>query len=183
MKNASRLLILMLVFYSSGLGISSAHQAGPITKVTVASGAACEPTCDRAITTSTDFIDVPGASADITVERNSILIARFASDTFCSAKFTIEGMLVPGFCSVVILVSGPGGNFVEMEPVTSGFENFQMDNGTGAQAIERSFGPISPGKYTVKVQFRIFVSPDTAQPGNTFALTAWHLTVEGATAG
>ena len=57
-----------------------------------------------------------------------------------------------------------------------------MDQGSGAQAIERSFGPVSPGTYTVKVQFRIFVSPPTAQPNNSVSLTAWHLTVEAATA-
>jgi hypothetical protein len=71
-----------------------------------------------------------------------------------------------------------------MDPITSGFEEFQMDQGTGAQAVERSLdepGGIPPGTYTVKVQFRIFVSPPTADPNNIFTLTAWHLTAEAAT--
>jgi hypothetical protein len=65
-----------------------------------------------------------------------------------------------------------------MEPATSIFEEFQVDQGSGAHAIERSSGPISPGVYTVKVQFSI---PFGIDPGATFELTAWQLTVEGAT--
>lgn len=64
-----------------------------------------------------------------------------------------------------------------MEPVMSGFEIFQVHQGEGAHAIERSFGPVSPGTYTVKVQFSI---PFGIEPGATFNLTGWHLTVEGA---
>jgi hypothetical protein len=181
----TRMLPVVLAFYCLGLGASSGQtsiEAGPIARVTAVQGGACEPACERAITTSTDFVDVPGASAEITVERKSLLIARFASDSSCAAAYTLLGVLTSGFCQVLVLASvGPGGDFVEMEPVTSGFEVFQMDRGSGAQAVERSSGPISPGTYTVKVQFRIFVSPPTADPDNVFTLTAWHLTVEAAT--
>jgi len=149
-------------------------QAGPITKVTVLSGAACQPTCNRAITTSADFVDVPGASVPITVSNRSILISRFSSDSFCAAAFTIGNTVTPGFCSVAILAStGPGGSFVEMNPQTAGFEEFQVNQGSGAHAIERSTGPVPPGTYTVKVQYRIFVSPASALPSNSFQLTAW----------
>ena len=156
-------------------------EAGPITKVTVLPGAACQPTCNRAITNSTNFVDVPGASVPITVGNRSIIISRFSSDSFCAAAYTIGNTVTPGFCSVIILAStGPGNSFVEMNPQTSGFEEFQGNQGRGAHAIERSAGPVPPGTYTVKVQFRIFVSPPSALPTNTFNLTAWHLTAEAA---
>jgi hypothetical protein len=67
-----------------------------------------------------------------------------------------------------------------MNPQTSGFEEFQVNQGSGAHAIERSAGPVPPGTYTVKVQYRIFVSPASALPSNTFQLTAWHLIAEAA---
>jgi hypothetical protein len=176
------ILLVALAFYGLGLETSLAHtsiEAGPITRVTVVQGAACEPTCDRATTSSRDFVDVPEASAEITVDKTSVLVARFASDSFCSAQFTLVGMVQPSYCSLRLLASvGPGGDFVEMEPVMLIFEEFQVDQGTGAHAIERSFGPISPGTYMVKAQFSI---PFGIDPGATFSLTGWHLTVEGAT--
>jgi hypothetical protein len=181
MKRA-RLFLSFLAVYGLGLGAAGAGPIthGPITSVTVVPGASCEPTCSRAITDSRAFVDVPGASAEITVKKKSVLIARFASDSFCVAQFRVSPNepLSPGWCSVRILASvGPGGNFVEMDPVMSRFEVFQVHEGEGAHAIERSFEPVSPGTYTVKVQFSI---PFGIEPGATFALTGWHLTVEGA---
>ena len=83
--NPTKLLPAILLLYCLGLGVSLAQEAGPITAVTVVQGAACQPFCARAITTSTDFTDVPGASAQITVASRSLLIARFASDSSCIA--------------------------------------------------------------------------------------------------
>lgn len=125
--------------------------------------------------------DVPGALAKIRVHKKSIVIARFASDSFCLAQFRVlpTEPLQPAYCSVRILAStGPGGDFVELEPSTSIFQEFQVHEGSGAHAIERSSDPLSPGTYTVKVQFSI---PFGIEPGATFALTGWHLTVEAAT--
>lgn len=168
--------------------------AGPITSVTVVSGASCQPFCERAIIeceaggnpctepdqTPRPFEDVPGASAQIKVKEKSLLIARFASDASCVAQFRLspDEPPLPAWCSVRILASvGPGGDFVEMEPVMQRFEIFQVHQGTATHAIERSFGPVSPGTYTVKVQYSI---PFGIEPGSIFTLTGWHLTVEGA---
>jgi hypothetical protein len=123
------------------------------------------------------FEDVPGASATLTVpiSTRALAIARFATDSNCTNTHSVVG---PLYCSVRIMISaGPGGNFVEMEPApASHFEVFQTHGNSGAQAIERSCGPLRPGRYTVKVQYGLPFVGNVGTP--SFGLRFWHLTVE-----
>jgi hypothetical protein len=112
----------------------------------------------------------------IRVTKKSLLTARFASDSFCRSQYRIGTELQSGYCSVRILVL-VNGSFVEMAPFPTGhFQVFQVHDGSGSHAIERSY-VVRPGAYTVKVQFS---NPFGIEPGATFDLRFWHLTVEAA---
>jgi hypothetical protein len=169
-----RLFLIGLAIYGLGLGAADAQtrvQTGPITRIAVARGPSCTPFCRPARTTSEIFEDVQNAFVQIRVETASVLIARFASDASCVAQV--------GWCSVRILASsGPEGQFVELVPTLGFFEIFEVNDGSGARAIERSSFEVPPGLYTVKVQFSI----PFRQMGDEFILDGWHLTVEAATA-
>jgi hypothetical protein len=177
------LLVLGLLIWAlpTGVDVAAAQtvvHTGPITQMVLVRGPSCDPFCSPATTDSKEFVDVPNAFAQIRVEKTSVLIARFVSDSLCSAQLTIGGVLEPSYCSVRILVSEePKDDFVEMVPSTQHFQIFQVHDGSGAHAIERSSFELSPGLYTVKVQFSI---PFGIEPDAQFVLNGWHLTVEAA---
>jgi hypothetical protein len=124
------------------------------------------------------------------INKPTLFMARFFADASCSTQFraTSGGPPVDGYCSVKILVAPEGGEFVEMDPTTAAFEEFQVNGGTAANAIERSFIAEKRGLYTVKVQFSMPFGFDPNDPAeapfsvnfSTFTLTAWHLTLDGA---
>jgi hypothetical protein len=123
-------------------------------------------------TRSTSFMDLPGASTQITVPsgKRALILARFSSVSGC-----VRHGRFGGGCLVRILIGG-----VQGEP---GVERAEFDSaGFGedlreSHAIERSRmdeGGLPAGTYEVKVQWRAennFVE---------FLLYNWHLTVERA---
>ncbi|MGH2450816.1 MAG: hypothetical protein ACRDGE_06035 [Candidatus Limnocylindria bacterium] len=125
------------------------------------------------------FEDVAGAAVRFKVVGRRLVIARFTTDSSCTNRHSLTG---PLYCSVRIMISaGPGGTFVEMAPQpASHFEVFTTDGDSGSHAMERSFGPVRPGNYTVKVQFGLPFLGNIGQP--SFSLRFSHLTVERARA-
>lgn len=125
------------------------------------------------------FEDVPGASTTFTVRPNMrrLVLARFTTDASCTNTDSFVG---PLYCSARILISaGPGGTFVEMEPQPAGhFEVFVAHGESGARAMDRSYGPVGPGTYTVKVQYGLPFIGSVGTPALHFSFS--HLTVERA---
>jgi hypothetical protein len=124
---------------------------------------------DQFQTSSTTFVDLPGASATVTVPsgQSSLVIASFTAET----EYALTGGT--GYCTVRILVGGIEGN-----PAAGNDFWFDAFGSTGTtdrsegHAMTRSRGPLGPGTYPVQVQVAV-----TA--GNTsFILDDWHLTVQ-----
>lgn len=150
------------VAYSAGTLTTA--QGNTLTQVKVVRDA------NPAETTSTSFVDVPGATVTMTVPAGTkaLILARF------SASSTCVGPITPAGCFVRVLVNGT-------EALPSGvnlstFDTETVSNGISApfqaHMIERSRGGLTGGTYVVKVQYAV---PNT---GATLALVNWNLTVE-----
>lgn len=118
-------------------------------------------------TTSTTAVDLPGAATSVTVPpgQNSRIIATFTAESAC---FGAEVN-----CITTILIGSAEG-----DPAVAGDfawdTNREGDTPTTfageAHAMTRSRGPLGPGTYDVRVQYR-------AQTGATAQLDDWNLTV------
>lgn len=117
-------------------------------------------------TTSGTFSNVPGARMKITVPSGApgLVIVRFTGQAGC------ESGIATAFCSLRIFVGGK-----QAQPKTKGaafiFVGATSDGQFGSYATERSRGGLSPGTYTVRVQWR-------TTSGADFSLENWHLTAE-----
>jgi hypothetical protein len=148
----------------------STRTGGPITAVKVVRGTGVVETSSRT------YVDIPGASTAITVpgDRRGLVLARFSSSSEC-------GSLNPDDdgCFLRILVGGVDASphSRTLAPEAGPFDTaFCCPNSSNADsweshAIERSRGPLLPGAYRVKVQWR-------ATAESTFKLWGWHLAVE-----
>ena len=145
-------------------GTLTTAQGNTLTQVKVVRDA------NPAETTSTSFVDVPGATVTITVPAGTkaLILARF------SASSTCPGPVADASCFVRILINNveafPAGvniSTFDKETVTNGITSPQQ-----AHMIERSRGGLTGGTYVVQVQYMV---PNT---GATLALVNWNLTVE-----
>jgi hypothetical protein len=118
---------------------------------------------DLASTTSTAWVDIPGATTEVFVPPASgaSLVATFSADANCSAP--TSGV----FCSVRILVNG-----AEMSPAVGNDNSFASTNsGWNGHSLSRG-GILLTGLFTVKVQYR--VGSGTA----TFSVDNWLLSAD-----
>jgi hypothetical protein len=144
---------------------TSTRTGGPITAVKVVRGAP-EMMIE---TNSRTFVDIPGASTTITVPEGGrgLVLARFSASSQCGSHNPDDDG-----CFVRILVGG-----VEASPQAGPFDTaFCCPNNSNADAweshaIESSRGPLPPGAYRVKAQWK-------ATAESTFSLWSWHLAVE-----
>lgn len=100
------------------------------------------------VTSSTAFVDVPGASATITVPagHTATVIAQFSAESTCS------GGQAGAWCSVVLLIGA-----TEMDPAEGSSSAFDSSDDGGNNSFEhnalvRSKTNVSPGTYTVKAR-------------------------------
>jgi hypothetical protein len=143
---------------------TSTRTGGPITAVKVIRAAA-----GMIETSSRTYVDLPGASTTITVPEGhrGLVLARFSSSSQCGSHNPDDDG-----CFVRILVGG-----VEASPQVGPFDTaFCCPNNSNADAweshaIESSRGPLPPGVYRVKAQWK-------ATAESTFSLWGWHLAVE-----
>jgi hypothetical protein len=145
-------------------GTLTTAQGNSLTQVKVVRDA------NPAETTSTTFVDVPGATVTLTVPAGTkaLILARF------SASSTCPGTIADASCFVRILIndteafpSGVNISTFDKETITNGVFSPQQ-----AHMIERSRGGLTGGTYVVKVQYSV---PNV---GATLALVNWNLTVE-----
>ncbi len=120
------------------------------------------------VTTSTDWTDLAGATATISIPANwgsGLIMARFSA---------MAGMTNGGFGTVRILIGGIEGN--PAGGATYQFAAADFLNEVDAHSMDRSL-VLAPGTYTVQVQFA------DGPPTNTeFDISDWSLTVETARA-
>lgn len=119
-------------------------------------------------TGSAAFVDVPGATTTITIPsgQRRMIDARFTAESQCSSS---------GWCSVRIVVIGPGGGLTELNPQAG--TDFAFDSGSGSDnweghAIERTSPYLPAGTYRVKVQ------AGTVAGASFVRLDDWTLAVE-----
>jgi hypothetical protein len=134
---------------------------GSITAVKVVRGA------DATTTTSTSYVNLPGASTTIHVPsgQHALILARFSAESRCS------GGSAGQYCTVKILIGGSSG-----KPATGSDFAFDSDSGAGndwweSHSMDRS-RVLGPGTWTVRVQYAVTVAT------TTFRLDDWSLTVE-----
>jgi hypothetical protein len=120
-------------------------------------------------TSTKTFQTIPGASTQITVPagEHALLIARFTTQQDC----TVGDGSPTGNCMAKLLA-----NTSEMKPASGGqiIDSVSSGAAAGVKAgvLDRSFGPVGPGTYTIKVQVRVTSSKMILE------VTDWHLTVE-----
>ena len=119
-------------------------------------------------TLSKEWRNVPGSKIEVEVPRGqfSILLARFSGTSDCPVDF--GGV---ANCHVRLMV---GGKQMHPRGVTI-FDSTNAQSGDDLQeahTIERSIGPLKPGTYVLRAQWR---TTDEAHP---FVLRGWHLTLE-----
>ena len=140
------------------------------TKVVVDTTATLETT------SSTSFVDVPGAVTSLTVPagHTAMILARFSAESACYGADQQN-------CGVRILIGG-----TEASPAVVGdfaFDTNRAGDNPGtmltgeAHSMERYRPDLTPGTYEVKVQFL------SVSPNNTTQLDDWILTVERITTG
>lgn len=174
--NAARMRTRVIAVVAIGLGLvlggsTAALSSGTLTSASSTSLTAVHVVRDAnpAQTTSTSFVDVPGATTTFTVPAGTraLLIARFSASSTCPGSIPDAG------CFVRILING-------VEALPSGVNLTSFDSETSsngitarqeAHMIERSKGGLTPGTYVVQVQM-------AANTTATFALVNWNLTVE-----
>jgi hypothetical protein len=156
------------------LGASSRLTTATVPRITVVRGP------DATSTTSTGWVDLPGATAPGSVfaspssTGSTLFLATFAAESACSGG--------TGYCRVRILVGGQ-----EAEPAVGG--DFAFDSTNGGQetsasweshAMQRSFciaNDDAPHDATTRVQY------STTDPATAFRLDDWHLTVQSVETG
>jgi hypothetical protein len=156
---------------------STSKSGGAITKVKVLRETAAQTT------TSTSFVNLPGASTTITVPagQKALILARFSAESNCS------GGTVDDWCSARIMVGGSeggpasGSDFAFDSVDSSETAACAADEcGWESHSMDRSRGPLGPGTYKVKVQWRVVQFGGSAP---TFRLDDWSLIVERVKAG
>jgi hypothetical protein len=162
----SMVVMALLGATVAATAIAASEQAGgPITAVKVVREAQTGFSA-----TSTSYVDVPGATTNVTVSagQRALILARFSAFSAC---FASASNVCSGYLRILI-----GG--VEGAPETgSVWDNTPIgeQDRRGIRTMERSrggFGGLPPGTYEVKVQARVD-STDTLMN-----LQDWHLTVE-----
>ena len=120
-------------------------------------------------TTSSTWTDFPGAQTPITVPSSTraIILVRFTAESACSGNDS-------GYCNLRVLVNG-----TEAQPASGDLFAWDDSNGSNvpnhqSHAMDRSIGPLEPGTYTVKLQWKT----NPAGSGLTFYLDDWSMTVE-----
>jgi hypothetical protein len=150
------------VAYSAGTLTTA--QGNTLTQVKVVRDA------NPAETTSTSFVDVPGATATITVPAGTkaLILARFSATSTCPGPAADAG------CFVRVLIGGSEAFPAGVNISTFDKETVVTDGNSPKQAhlIERSRGGLTGGNYVVQVQYAV---PNV---GATLALVNWNLTVE-----
>jgi hypothetical protein len=133
---------------------------GGVTRVTVVTESTGQHVGD------TTWQDLPGASTSINVSgaTPALILARFSGVTNCVGGGGTR-------CLIRILVGG-----VEAEPALGDNSIFDSAPTSGGDVFEthsmdRSAGPLSPGTYTISVQYK-------NDPGGSLMLNGWSLTVE-----
>jgi hypothetical protein len=109
-----------------------------------------------------EFVDLSGASYQVTTLRNGLLIIRFSAESRCNGT-------KPAYCAVRVLVDGQ-----EPSPVAEPGTYFDQagNGGWQSRSTEVSVQRISKGTHNVSVQWGAF-GTDIA-----FKLGTWHLSVQ-----
>jgi hypothetical protein len=125
-------------------------------------------------TNSTTFVNVPGASASITVPAGQagVFLAIFSAESSC------EGPI--GWCSVRLMITSPAGTFEMVPQAGSDFAFDSTSNGTEtnsweSHAVQRSYSISSSNvatTWTIQVQQMVTAS------GITLRLDDWMLRVD-----
>lgn len=158
-------LVAALSLTLGSVAVAALKAGGGVTQVRVVTS-----TGSTQETVSRTYVDLPGAATSITVPagQKALVVARFTGASQC-------GSLNPDDdgCFVRVLIGG-----IEADPVSAGmFDTAECcsasSNGDSweSHAIDRSRGPLGPGTYAVRVQWK-------ADAENDFMLWGWHLTVE-----
>jgi hypothetical protein len=159
---------LLIWAVPAAIGLTNGTGGGPVTSVKVVRSNSSQ------ITTSTTFVNLPGATVKVKVPsgQRALILARYSAESNCT------GGAVGSWCSARVLIGG-----VEAAPVSGADFAFDSvdstddvsclpaDCGWESHSMDRSRGPLGPGTYTVRVQWRIV-------NGSTFRLDDWSLTVE-----
>jgi hypothetical protein len=161
--------LVALLAVPAAIGLTNGASGGAITQVKVVSNTSSQTT------TSTTFVNVPGASVRVKVPhgQRALILARFSAETNCS------GGSVGNWCAARIMIGSAEGS-----PASGG--DFALDSvdsadvagclpgdcGWEGHSMDRSRGPLGPGTYVVKVQWAVVGS------GSTFRLDDSSLTVE-----
>jgi hypothetical protein len=103
---------------------------------------------DAWTTSSTAWVNVPGATTTITIPSGTtrMLDARYSAESLCAGN--------SGWCSVRIVVFTPSGGLIELSPVVGtdfAFDSHSAD-GWESHAIERTSAQLGGGTYRVQVQ-------------------------------
>ena len=162
------LAAVMLVAVAAGVAIAQVAgvtkaKGGAISKVRIKRGE------NATTTSSTSYVNIPGAKVKITVPRGdrALLLARFSAESAC------DGTAPGTYCSVRIRVDGN-----QAKP-TAGldFAFDSTDNGTETSSSWESHSMdrstvVGGGRHTVRAQY--------ATPSSTtsFRVDDWSLTVE-----
>ncbi len=133
-------------------------------------------------TTSTTFVDLPGATGTIHVmtREPSLLIVRFSGNSSCAKELTFDKVQTSsagGFCLLKILVNGQS-----IQPRDSRFDSTESIG----SSVDRSYHNVSidrasilrPGYHTVRVVWAVVNAfpPSTKPP--IFTLDSWSLTLQ-----
>ena len=124
---------------------------------------------DAATTSSTSYVDLPGATTKIRVPRGqrALISARFSAESRCSGG--IDG----NWCSVKILIGRKQGH-----PRSGSDFAFDAvgasDDRWESNSMERYRGPVGPGRYRVRVQWLV------TDAATEFRLDDWTLSVQRA---
>ena len=126
---------------------------------------------------STSFVDVPGASATISIPSSTtgFILIHFAASTSCGDNFSNPPGTTPCYLRALI-------NSADVPPGAVVFDSWPSNGGLepGAHAMDWSSASLSPGTYTVRMQAATS-SLNPSPTGAPFFLSAWHLTVERVT--
>jgi hypothetical protein len=163
----------VLAWTIPAIATTSGKGGGPVVQVKVVRGDTA------ATTTSQNYATVPGATTTVTVPQGqrALILARFSAESNC-----VDGD--PGeYCSVRIRIGNveglpAAGTDFAFDSIRdpSNCTNVLFGNNCGwsSHSMDRSRGPLGPGTYSVKVQWRVVGA--TGVP--SFRLDDWSLTVE-----
>jgi hypothetical protein len=166
-------LAAILTVVVPAIGSPSGKSGGAVTAVKVVTDGALHTT------TSTSFVNMPGASTSITVPagQKALIIAHFSAESDC---YDAD---VSSWCAVRIMIGGSqgspavGSNFA-FDSIDSADTAGCSGDGCGweGHSMDRTRGPVGPGTYTVRVQWAAV--PTLFGPAPTFRLDDWSLIVE-----